>query len=236
MYTTTAEAVRLSPDVFTWQQPVPVHHTEENAFAAAVGEVDASERAQTYVAHLRSKYGAHFRIESIPRDPEVLERIGKSMSGDDVIISPVALDKMIEDPSYGAKIERTIDHCFETVPSDKARFAAIGLTFEPCGVVVHDDGTVTYICGGGDSPEKVARINAINAARDARRAEQHRLYIKQSSEHAEQTRQMFSERAAAQSARLRAMVQLAARAQFSAGAPAAPAVLTPTSTEQADLL
>lgn len=207
---------------------------EGTGFASAISEVGGADRAESYVAHLRNKYGAHFRIESIPRDPEALERVGRTMSGDDVIISPIALDRMIDDPSYGARIERTIDHCFETVPRDKAHFAAIGLTFEPCGVVVHDDGTVTYICGGGDTPEKVAKINAINAARDAHRAAQRRMYIEKSAEHALELREMFAERAAAQSAQLGRIARTRTDTQFSAGVSSA--ALTATSAGQTDML
>lgn len=123
---------------------------------------------------------------SIPRDPQTLERLGKGMHGDDVVIAPNIVAKMAADPEVAAYYEGTIDHCFETVPADKAYFAAKGMTFEPCGVVVHEDGTVTYICGGGDSPEKVAQINAINAARDARRAAQRRRWQEASLAHSQE--------------------------------------------------
>ena len=57
--------------------------------------------------------------------------------------------------------------------------ASVGLTFEPCGVVIHEDGTVTYICGGGDSPERVAEVNRINREKAEKQAEQQRLYLEQ---------------------------------------------------------
>lgn len=153
---------------------------ENGAFAAAA---DAA-RTQAYTEHLRSKYGAHFRVDSVPNEPEALERLGRSMHGDDVVIAPAIVSAMAADPAVADWYEGIIDHCFATVPQDKAYFASIGLTFEPCGVVVHDDGTVTYICGGGDSPEKVAQVNAINAARDAKRAAQRRAILKAAVEHA----------------------------------------------------
>lgn len=187
-------------------------------FAMAVDAAEGADREATYIAHLRSKYGPHFRIESIPRDPEVLERVGKGMSGDDVIISPVVLAKMVDDPEVAAYYEGTIDYCFDTlVPQETARCAAMGLVFEPAGVVVHDDGTVTFICGCRDSPERVAQVNAINAAKDARRAEVRRLYFRTSTEHAEQQREMFAQRAEAQFARLGAMLAIRKTDAFSAG-------------------
>lgn len=173
----------------------------DDGFSRAVASAELT-KAEAYRAHLREKYGPHFRVESVPRDSETLERMGGRMSGDDVIISPVILEKMIQDPETAAYYERTIDHCFETVPQDKAFFASMGLTFEPCGVIVHDDGTVTYICGGGDSPERVAEVNAENAARDAARAAKRRQYFLQSRLHAEQTRARFEEYAHVQASAL----------------------------------
>ena len=67
----------------------------------------------------------------------------------------------------------------------------MGLTFEPCGVVVHEDGTVTYICGGGDSPERVAEVNRINAEKAKKKAEQQRQYQEQAAEAAAQRRAMW---------------------------------------------
>lgn len=197
----------------------------DGGFAAAVEQVDQTdaEREQAYIDHLRSKYGAHFRIESIPRDPEVLERVGKRMSGDDVIIAPNIVAKMARDPEVAAYYEGTIDHCFERVPADKAYFAARGLTFEPCGVVVHEDGTVTYICGGGDTPERVAQVNAINAARDAKRAAQRRVWQEERLEHTLETRRANQVHAQAQllQARIQLDAQGAAVSMPGSGAPMA---------------
>lgn len=165
---------------------------EQGGFAAAAD----TARLEEYTEHLRSKYGCHFRVESIPNDPEVLERLGKAMHGDDVIIAPGIMAQMAQDPDVADWYEGIIDHCFATVPEDKAYFASMGLTFEPCGVVVHDDGTVTYICGGGDSPERVAQVNAINAARDARRAANRRAILKAQDEHAAMARRLDAQRMA----------------------------------------
>lgn len=219
MYTASSLQYLSAQTLQSWSASgtAKIAATEDTGFATAVDAAEGADREEAYIAHLRSKYGPHFRIESIPRDPEVLERVGKGMCGDDVIISPIVLAKMVDDPDVAAYYEGTIDHCFETVPQDKAYFATIGLTFEPCGVVVHDDGTVTYICGGGDTPERVAQVNAINAARDAKRAEQRRLYIRSATEHAQQLREMFAQRAEAQSARLGAMLAIRKVDAFSAG-------------------
>lgn len=174
--------------------------------AASVQEQAVKEQA--YIQHLRNKYGAHFRIESIPKDSQTLERLGKSMHGDDVIIAPNIVAEMARDPDVAAWYENTIDHCFATVPQDKAYFAAMGLTFEPCGVVVHEDGTVTYICGGSDTPERVAQVNAINAARDAKRAAQRKAFQEAHLQHTLEMHTMFENRAEAlaQTAKMHAVI------------------------------
>lgn len=182
----------------------PGIRTRTESGFAEVAEADAA-RVECYTEHLRSKYGGNFRIASIPKDPQVLERLGGSMHGDDVVIAPDIVAEMARDPEVGAWYEGIIDHCFATVPQDKAYFASMGLTFEPCGVVVHADGTVTYICGGGDSPEKVARVNAIHAAREARRAAQRYAIRRTQEEHRAQVRRR--EAAEAQTAQLEAAVR-----------------------------
>ena len=61
--------------------------------------------------------------------------------------------------TYGK--ENKIDEYFNTIiPRDTVAFAAKGLVYEPGGVVVHEDGTVTYISGCSDSPERVAEVEA----------------------------------------------------------------------------
>lgn len=162
----------------------------QTGFASAAEAVREAE----YVQHLQNKYGAHFRVESIPRDAEALERAGWAMHGDDVVIAPNIVSEMARDLEVAAWYEGTIDHCFAMIPSYTAQAAARGLTFEPCGVVVHDDGTVTFICGGGDSPERVAQVNAINAARDAKRAAQRRAQLEAAAEHVQEERRLDHDR------------------------------------------
>ena len=204
MYGTNALQFMTGAAAFQMTRPASADSAQFQAAheAAQTEAMSEADREAAYIQHLRDKYGAHFRIESIPRDPDVLERLGKTMSGDDVIIAPNIVAEMARDPQTAAYYERTIDHCFETVPQDKAYFAAMGLTFEPCGVVVHEDGTVTYICGGGDTPERVAQVNAANAARDAKRTAQRRMYIESSMQAALERRRAFAELAEAQTARL----------------------------------
>lgn len=130
-----------------------------------------TDRVAAYREHLERKYGK-VTIQSVPKDQESLDRLGKQMSGNDVVIAPNMLEQMASQPEKAAYYERKIDGFFRATPVLKAQFAAQGLTYEPCGVVIHEDGTVTYICGGGDSPERVAQVNAINKAKREKQAAQ----------------------------------------------------------------
>lgn len=160
-----------------------------------VSETTETSNVDAYMEHLKKKYG-RVTIESIGKDQASLEKAGKRMSGNDVIIAPNILNEMASDPKKAAYYEQKIDYFFtDVIPNGKAFAASMGLTFEPCGVVVHEDGTVTYICGGGDSPERVAEVNRINAEKAKKKAEQQRQYQEQSAAAAAQRRAMW-ERAA----------------------------------------
>lgn len=142
-----------------------------------------------YTQYLKQKYGS-VRIERIGKDQRSLDKIGKSMSGNDVVIAPNILEQMAHDPEKAAYYEGKIDYFFDTViPTETALCAAQGLVYEPCGVVVHEDGTVTYIGGCADSPARVAEVNAINRAKREKRAAQRKAVMEQSREAAEIWRQ-----------------------------------------------
>ena len=156
-----------------------------------VSETDEKSNVDAYLEHLKKKYG-RVTIESIGKDQASLEKAGKRMSGNDVVIAPNILEEMADDPKKAAYYEQKIDYFFtDVIPNGKAFAASMGLTFEPCGVVVHEDGTVTYICGGGDSPERVAEVNRINAEKAKKKAEQQRQYQEQAAAAAAQRRAMW---------------------------------------------
>ncbi|MDE7248352.1 MAG: hypothetical protein K2N82_00385 [Lachnospiraceae bacterium] len=151
------------------------------------GATDAS-KMDAYTEHLRSKYG-NVRIQSVRKDQQSLDRAGKSMSGNDVVIAPNILEQMANDPEKAAYYEGKIDDFFNTVPMLKASFAAKGLVYEPGGVVVHEDGSVTYISGCSDSPERVREVNEINKAKREKEAAQRKASLERSQEAAEERRQ-----------------------------------------------
>ena len=133
-------------------------------------------QADAYRKYLEKRFGP-VTLESVGKDQESLDAAGKRMSGRDIVIAPNIFEEMVNDPEKAAYYEQKISYFFtDVIPKGQASAAAAGLTFEPCGVVIHEDGTVTYICGGGDTPERVAEVNRINRERDAKRAAEQRLY------------------------------------------------------------
>ena len=154
------------------------------------GGTAGTSRVDAYTEYLRSKYG-NVRIQSVGKDQQSLDKIGKSMSGSDVVIAPNILEQMANDTEKAAYYEGKIDDFFHATPMLKASFAAQGLDYQPCGVVIHEDGSVTYFGGCADSPERVAEVNAINKAKREKEAEQRKANMERSREAAEeQKRQM----------------------------------------------
>ena len=154
------------------------------------GEAANTSKVDTYTEYLRSKYG-NVRIQSVGKDQQSLDRIGKSMSGSDVVIAPNILEQMANDPEKARYYEQKIDDFFNAIPSLTASFATKGLVYEPGGVVVHEDGSVTYISGCSDSPKRVREVNEINKAKREKEATQRKENIERSQEAAEERKQQM---------------------------------------------
>lgn len=153
-------------------------------------ETTNESKIEEYTEYLRSKYG-NVTIQSVGKDQASLERAGKSMSGNDVMIAPNILEQMANDSEKGAYYEKKIEDFFDAVPQLRNSFASKGLDYQPCGVVIHGDGSVTYISGCGDSPERVAEVNAINKAKREKETEHSKELVEYSQKEAEQQRQII---------------------------------------------
>ena len=154
------------------------------------GEAADTSKVDAYTEYLRSKYG-NVKIQSVGKDQQSLDRAGKSMSGNDVVIAPNILEQMANDPEKAAYYEGKIDDFFNATPMLTASFAAKGLVYEPGGVVVHEDGSVTYISGCSDSPERVREVNEINKAKREKEAAQRKASLEHSQEAAEEQRRQI---------------------------------------------
>ncbi|MBP3507578.1 MAG: hypothetical protein J6K43_14410 [Lachnospiraceae bacterium] len=149
------------------------------------------ERVDAYTKYLSDKYGVIVSVQSVGKDQKSLDRVGGSMSGRDVIIAPNVLEEMTNDSRKATYYEQKIEYFFhDVIPRETALCASKGLVFEPGGVVIHEDGTVTYICGCSDSPERVAEVNAINKAKREKEAAQRKASLERSQTVAEERRQI----------------------------------------------
>lgn len=147
-------------------------------------------RVNEYLDHLRSRFG-NVRIESVAKDQKSLEKVGKGMSGSNVIIAPNVLEKMAGEPETAAYYERKISDYFDAIPRLDAMCAAQGLVHDPGGVVIHEDGSVTYIGGCHDSPEKVAKVLAEQRAKAEKRAQRQKELLERSQEEAQQRKELL---------------------------------------------
>ena len=158
-----------------------------------IADVDNMTQEEAYMQHLKEKYGV-VRVESIGKDQKSLDKVGGSMmSGTDVVIAPNILTKMAEDPKKAAEIEGKIDYFFNNIPKYEMEAAAMGLKFQSCGCVVHEDGTVTYICGAEDPPERVAEVNRINREKRAKEAAERKANFEKSQATANERRRLLEE-------------------------------------------
>ena len=170
-------------------------HAENTAVLKKTGVsagsgTDQISKTEAYTQYLKSKYG-NLTIKSVGKDQKTLDGLGKSMSGSDVIIAPNIVEQMANDPDKAAYYERKIDAFFEDIPRQTALFAAGGLDYQPCGVVVHEDGSVTYISGCADSPERVAQVNAINKEKREKQAAARKAALEHSQEAAAWQRELM---------------------------------------------
>ena len=154
--------------------------TGKTSFADTVkqtAENSSADRTEAYKDYLKQKYG-NVRYESVGRDQKSLDRVGKGMSGNDVIIAPNIVEEMANDPEKAAYYEGKIDDFFNAIPRLKTQFAAQGLNYTPGGVVIHEDGNVTYIGGcDNDTPETRAKIKAEQEAKRERREKYQELTV-----------------------------------------------------------
>lgn len=157
---------------------------EISSRSEVTNEVETSN-VEAYKRHRESKDG-QITVQSVGKDQASLQKAGSRMNGNSVVIAPNILEDMANDPEKAAYYEQKIDDFFNATPRLKAQFAAQGLNYEPCGVVIHEDGSVTY-----DSPERVAEVNRINAEKAKKKAEQQRQYQEQSAAAAAQRRAMW---------------------------------------------
>ncbi len=153
------------------------------------GEAGIS-KADAYTEYLKQKYGAGVSIQNVGKDQSSIDRIGAGTAGTgNVVIASNILEQMANDPEKAAYYEKKIQEHFDSLPQTEAFMAAVGHKITSCGVVVHEDGTVTYYLSGEESPEKKAKVEAEQKAKQEKKAARRQENLKRSQEAAEKRRQ-----------------------------------------------
>ena len=153
------------------------------------GEAGIS-KAEDYTEYLKQKYGAGISIQNVGKDQRSMDNIGAGTAGTgNVVIASNILEQMANDPEKAAYYEKKIQEHFDSLPQTEAFMAAVGHKITSCGVVVHEDGTVTYYLSGEESPEKKAKVEAEQKAKQEKKAARRQENLKRSQEAAEKRRQ-----------------------------------------------
>ena len=147
------------------------------------GETANTSKVDTYTEYLRQKYGAGVSVQNVGKGQGNMDRIGAGTAGTgNVVIAQNILEQMANDPEKAAYYEKKIQEHFDSLPQTEAFMAAIGHKITSCGVVVHEDGTVTYYLSGEESPEKKAKVEAEQKAKQEKKAAQRQENLKRSQE------------------------------------------------------
>ena len=155
-----------------------------------MGEAAETSKIDSYTEYLRQKYGAGVSIRNVGKDQRSMDNIGAGTAGTgNVVIASNILEQMANDPEKAAYYEKKIQEHFDSLPQTEAFMAAVGHKITSCGVVVHEDGTVTYYLSGEESPEKKAKVEAEQKAKQEKKAARRQENLKRSQEAAEKRRQ-----------------------------------------------
>ena len=148
----------------------------QEASGANVSKVDA------YTEQLRAKYG-NVIIMNVGKDQNSMDNLGMGTVGySNVVIAPNILEQMANDPKEAAYYEEKIQQHFDSIPETEAFMAAMGHVTTSAGVVIHEDGSVTYYLSGEEGPEKKAKFEAAQKEKREKKAEERRENIKRSEE------------------------------------------------------
>ena len=129
-----------------------------NDFASRLQEAKDTNmsKVDAYTEQLRSKFG-NVMIMSVGKDQNSMDNLGMGTSGySNVVIAPNILEQMANNREKAAYYEEKIQQHFDSIPETEAFMKAMGHVTTSCGVVIHEDGSVTYYLSGEEGPEKKA--------------------------------------------------------------------------------
>ena len=155
-----------------------------NSFTSSLQEASGVNvsKVEAYTEQLRAKYG-NVLIMNVGKDQNSMDNLGMGTAGySNVVIAPNILEQMANDPKKAAYYEEKIQQHFDSIPETEAFMAAMGHVTTSAGVVIHEDGSVTYYLSGEEGPEKKAKFEAAQKEKREKKAEERRENIKRSEE------------------------------------------------------
>jgi len=159
----------------------------DNRFTDSLRKASGADvsKVEAYTEELRSKYG-NVMIMNVGKDQSSMDNLGMGTAGySNVVIAPNILEEMANDPEKAAYYEEKIQHHFDTIPETEAFMAAIGHVTISSGVVIHEDGSVTYYLSGEESPEKKAEFEAAQKEKREKKAAERKENLKYTQDAAE---------------------------------------------------
>ena len=148
-----------------------------------------TSRVDAYTEYLKQRYGAGVSVQNVGKDQSSIDRIGAGTAGTgNVVIASNILEQMANDPEKAAYYEGKIQNYFNSVPRYQAELSAMGHEIHSSGIVIHPDGTVTHYISGEESPEKKAKVEAEQKAKQEKKAARRQENLKRSQEAAEKRR------------------------------------------------
>lgn len=177
---------------YQYQNRVQKTSVNGNNFASSLQEASGANvsKVDAYTEELRSKYG-NVMIMNVGKDQNSMDNLGIGTAGyGNVVIAPNILEQMANDPEKAAYYEEKIQHHFDTIPQTEAFMAAMGHVTTSAGVVIHEDGSVTYYLSGEEGPEKKAKFEAAQKEKREKKAEERRRNMARSEEVAAEQRRI----------------------------------------------
>ena len=163
-----------------------------NSFTSSLQEASGANvsKVDAYTEELRYKYG-NVMIMNVGKDQNSMDNLGMGTAGySNVVIASNILEQMAKDPEKAAYYEEKIQHHFDTIPQTEAFMAAMGHVTTSAGVVIHEDGSVTYYLSGEEGPEKKAKFEAAQKEKREKKTEERRKNIERSEEVATEQRRI----------------------------------------------
>lgn len=153
---------------------MPKSHGSEQASSYA--KLYTAQAGEKLIASLEQKYGYEISIKSIAKDQKSIERHVMGQGSAKITIAPNILEEMVGNASFLQHIEGKISQMAEIDRTLPQKLALYDREYIASGMIVHEDGSVTYWVMSDDTPEKKAEIQKKMQEEAQAKTEQQDLY------------------------------------------------------------